>query len=372
VNKSNNKKIRFGIYGCGIYVVNVRVIINLKLTTRKAIFRRRYHLKERIRWGVLGTARIAHDYTVPAINQSRNGKVVAIAGRSETKVAQFAKDLGIPKTYLGYEKLLDSPDIDAVYIPLTNDLHARWTIESARTKKHVLCEKPAALTSRSCIEMISECKANRVNFMEAFMYRFHPQYEILRKEIDSGNIGKVCQIRTGFWFKFSDLSDIRYQKETGGGALWDLGCYCVNGIRLIMQSEPVFVSATSKFHGTEDVDEITIGIMRFEDSRFASFDCGFLGPLNNSLHIVGSEGVIEMPEAFEYPQNPKLIVYKGNSVIPSKVINVEKANPYKIMAEHFADCILRNKTPIYEPYDAVNNTKVLESILQSSRSRINS
>src|SRR5713226_688373 len=125
--------------------------------------------KNGVRWGVIGTARIAHDYTIPAINQSSNGRVTGIAGRNESKVAQFAKEFGIPEIYLSYEDLLDSQDIDAVYIPLPNNLHHLWTIKAAQKKKHVLCEKPAAIKSTQCMQMISACKSNGVWFLEGYM-----------------------------------------------------------------------------------------------------------------------------------------------------------------------------------------------------------
>jgi predicted dehydrogenase len=324
---------------------------------------------EKIRWGVLGAARIAHDYVIPAINLSANGRVTAIASRSESKLSQFSKEFGIEDTFLTYEDMLDSADIDAVYIPLPNNLHHRWTIEAARRKKHILCEKPAALNVAQCKEMISTCESNGVLFMEGYMYRFHPQFDVLKDEMESGIIGKILHVRSAFWFKLEDLSDIRYQKETGGGALFDLGCYCVSASRLILGSEPSFIEATSKFNEMKDVDEITIGMMKFPGSKFASFDCGFLAPLHSRLYVIGGEGLIEMPEAFEFPQQPRLVVFKNGSVTPTKIIKIEQANAYKLMVEHFADCILHNKSPLYDASDALRNMMTLENILASSRSK---
>lgn len=320
----------------------------------------------RVNWGILGTARIAHDYVIPSILESRNAKVVAIAGRSEEKVATFSDKFAIPKRYKSYDELLRSPDVDAVYIPLTNNLHHNWTIKAAESQKHVLCEKPLAMSSVECREMIAACKSNGVFLMEGFMYRFHPQIDLLFNKIESGSVGKVNEVRSSFWFRLDDFQDFRYQKELGGGALMDLGCYCIDLSRILLRSEPSSVASFSKMNERkEGLDEITLGLMHFPNSRFAYFDCGFLAPLYNPLQIIGSEGILELTEAFEFPRHPRLLIFQHNSPTPTQTIDLEKANPYKLMVEHFADCILNDRSPKFSAEEGMNNLRVIEKLRES-------
>jgi xylose dehydrogenase (NAD/NADP) len=314
----------------------------------------------KIKWGILGTARIAHDYVIPAIQASRNGVVAAVAGRREARVNSFAEEFSINLQFNNLGDLLDS-DIDAVYIPLTNELHRDWTINAAEKGKHILCEKPLALNSKQCREMIAASRSGGVLLMEGFMYRFHPQIDALLAEISSGAIGDVKLVRSSFWFKLNDLNDFRYKKEQGGGALMDIGCYCVNVARMILHAEPSSCVAVSKMNETRDVDELTLGAMSF-GTKYAYFDCGFTGPLYNSLQVIGSEGILELPEAFEFPQRPRMLCFANNSSVPQKTLEFPKANPYTLMVEHFSDCILDGRPPKYSPEDSLNNMKAIEKL----------
>jgi xylose dehydrogenase (NAD/NADP) len=318
--------------------------------------------EKKLCWGILGTARIAHDYVIPAILQSGNGRVEAIAGRSRAKVDSFAAKFGARARYASYDELLASPDVDAVYVPVTNELHCEWTVKAAEKKKHVLCEKPLARSSAECREMVSACAANDVLLMEGFMYRFHPQLDALLREVDSGAIGKVRLVRSSYWFKLDDPGDFRYRREKGGGALMDLGCYCVNVSRALLRSEPSSCLSRSKLRDDgAGVDEVTLAVMDFPGSRGAAFDCGFAAPLYNSLQVVGSEGVLELPEAFEFPQRPRMLFYANNSPLPAREVEFPKVNPYALMVEHFADCVIEGRAPrLSAAEDAINNVRALE------------
>ena len=247
-----------------------------------------------VRWGVLGTANIAR-LVIPAIQQSHNGRVVATASRDLARAKTFAAELSVPRAVASYDELLNDPEIDAVYIPLPNSLHKPWTIRAAQQGKHVLCEKPLALTASECDEMIEACDAARIILMEAFMYRFHPQIHKVRGLIAQGSIGKVRLIRAAFSYILADPGDIRRVKELGGGALMDVGCYCVNMARLMIGTEPAEVQAMADFGTGSAVDETFVGLMRFPGGELALFDCSFGYPFRQFVEIVGTEGVIEMP-----------------------------------------------------------------------------
>ncbi|MCS0542599.1 Gfo/Idh/MocA family oxidoreductase, partial [Aeromonas veronii] len=186
----------------------------------------------KVRFGVLSTAKIARNTLIPAMERAHYAEVVAVASESG-KAKDFAAELGIPKHYESYTDLLNDPEIDAVYIPLPNQLHKQWAIEAAKHGKHVLCEKPAALTSQDVEEMAAAFKENNVIFMEAFMYQFHPQHNRVKEIIAAGEIGDVKLIRSTFSF-LHDLNSgsIKMQKDLGGGVLYDVGCYCIHASRL--------------------------------------------------------------------------------------------------------------------------------------------
>ncbi|BDG36090.1 hypothetical protein PcaKH15_19960 [Parageobacillus caldoxylosilyticus] len=176
-------------------------------------------MERKVRWGIVSTVAIAKDVMIPAIHRADYAEVVAIASESG-RADQVAQELGIPKAYDSYEKLLDDRDVDAVYIPLPNSMHAEWTIKAAKKKKHVLCEKPAALCEEDVRRMIEACEENGVLFMEAFMYQFHPQHERVKQRLASGEIGEVKYMRSHFSFYLQDReTNIRMNVELGGGEL---------------------------------------------------------------------------------------------------------------------------------------------------------
>lgn len=307
---------------------------------------------------------------IPAINQSANGRVVALASRSEEKAAAVAKTLGIGETYGSYEQLLASPNVDAVYVPLPNSMHLEWTLRAAEEGKHVLCEKPMALNARQCEDMISACARHHVWLMEAFMYRFHPGIVRLKQMTDASRVGRIVVIRSALSFAVENLNDIRYQKELGGGALMDAGCYCVNIARLLTGAEPTSVQAEANFNEQKRVDETFTGTMRFPDGTISVFDTGFKTKLwRQSVEVAGENGSLEVPE-FILPRDDGSIIWKqvtaeSGDYGQAKVINTGKANPYQVQAEHFADCIINDHESLYPPKDAANNMKVIERLYES-------
>jgi xylose dehydrogenase (NAD/NADP) len=188
----------------------------------------------KIRWGILGYARIARLELIPAIQRAGNSELYALASRDEAKLAEARAQVPtLAKTYRGYEELLRDPEVDAVYIPLPNALHREWTIRAAEHGKHVLCEKPIALNAAECREMIAAAQANGVTLMEAFMYRYTARTRAILEVVRTGTLGEIKQINATFRFLLANPASIKLKPELGGGALYDVGCYPVNLIGLI-------------------------------------------------------------------------------------------------------------------------------------------
>jgi D-xylose 1-dehydrogenase (NADP+, D-xylono-1,5-lactone-forming) len=252
----------------------------------------------KVRWGILSTANIALTQVIPAIQRYEDSEVVAIASNSG-KAQQAAEKLNISKFYDSYEALLGDSSIDAVYIPLPNHLHKHWVMEAAKHGKHILCEKPASLTAEETAEMIQYCRSHNVKFMEAFMYQFHPQHNRVKEILASGAIGEVKQMRASFSFYLDDRdTNIRMNKEMGGGSIYDVGCYCIHAIRNILESEPLSVQANALVDSQTGIDLTSAGSMIMENGTVASFDCSFDSTFRNEYEIIGTKGQIHVPRAF--------------------------------------------------------------------------
>ncbi|MDR3644482.1 MAG: Gfo/Idh/MocA family oxidoreductase, partial [Clostridia bacterium] len=197
----------------------------------------------KIKWGILGYANIARDELIPAILQSKNSEFYALASRAPGKLESCRKSFNFEKGYVGYDALLNDPEVQAVYIPLPNSLHREWTIKAARCGKHVLCEKPVALNAAECMEMTEACESNHVLLMEAFMYRYSDRVRQLKKLLDSGMIGEIRHISASYRFLLDWGNDVRMVPELGGGSLYDVGCYPVNFIGMITGRVPSAVQA---------------------------------------------------------------------------------------------------------------------------------
>ena len=325
---------------------------------------------QKLRWGILSTAKIARRAVIPAIQQSNNGIVAAIASRDANTAQEAAHALNIPRAFASYEAMLESPDIDAVYIPLPNHLHKEWTIRAAQHGKHILCEKPFALNVSEVDEMIAAAKQHRVLLMEAFMYRFHPQFARARELIAAGAIGKVQVIRSAFCYTMNRPNDIRAKKEMGGGALMDVGCYCVNMARLIAGTEPQRVQATMIQRPSDDVDDAFAGILYFPNDVLGIFDCSFRTDYTEWLQIQGTAGRLDIPRPIK-PVAPTEIILrtgeKSDAFATSTIISVPAANHYQLMVEHFADAVL-NGTPLqYPPELDRNNMVVMDALFQAAK-----
>ncbi len=326
---------------------------------------------QKLRWGILSTAKIGIKAVIPAIQQSSNGMVAAIASRDMTRAQETAKALGIARAFGSYDALLGSSDIDAVYIPLPNHMHKEWTIRAAERGKHILCEKPFALNTAEVDEMVAAAKQQRVWLMEAFMYRFHPQFAKLKELIDGGAIGKVQTIRSAFSFFLNRPNDIRIKKETGGGALMDVGCYCVNMARLIAGAEPTQVQATLVMHENKQVDDTLAAILQFPGDVVAVFDCSFRTDYREWLQVQGTEGRLDVPRPVKPMNHPAEIILsrgeKPDATFEPTTYTAPAANHYQLMVEHFADAVLTGTPLRYPPELDRGNMRVIDALYESAR-----
>lgn len=322
----------------------------------------------KIKWGILSTANIAQTQVIPAIQRSAIAEVEAIAS-SNGKAQGAAAELNIPRAYETYEELLQDPNIEAVYIPLPNNLHRKWVLEAARHGKHVLCEKPAALTAEEMIEMDRYCKEQNVLFMEAFMYQFHPQHSRVKEIISSGEIGEVKLIRSSFSFYLSDRdTDIRMDKNLGGGSIFDIGCYCIHAIRNIAESEPVRLNVQGKLDQESGVDLSAAAYLEFENGIQGLFDCSFESAFRQEYEVVGTKGRIVVPRAFRPDVND------GAGIIAVESDGQERMEQvfgdiYLLEVEHFSRAILDNRAPIYTAEETIANMRLIDACYTSLRNK---
>ena len=321
-----------------------------------------------IRWGVLGAARIARRRVIPAIQTSSNGRAVAIASRDPASAQELASELEIPAVHPGYTSLLADPQIDAVYIPLPNSEHRQWTLAAAAAGKHILCEKPLALTAAEAEEMVAAARQAGVVFAEAFMYRFHPRVTRLLSLIGEGAIGEVHLIRSTFTFGPLAPDNIRLNAALGGGALMDVGCYGVNFARLVSGREPRTVAALAVYGQESGVDETFAGILKFGAGTIGVFDTSFLVKGGPAFEVLGTAGKIVAPQGFlPEPDHPtELHLFRGSEV---EVLAIEPADHYRLMVEDFAAAIETRRPVRFGPEDAVANMRVLDALRADAEAR---
>ncbi|GIP34795.1 Gfo/Idh/MocA family protein [Paenibacillus sp. J2TS4] len=324
----------------------------------------------KLQWGIMGCAGIAIRSVIPGIQTSARGEVAAIASRDEAKARETADKLGIAKAYGSYEALLADDSIDAVYIPLPNNMHKEWTIRAAEAGKHVLCEKPFALDARESEEMTEACAKAGVHLAEAFMYRHHPRYEHLREIIAAGEIGELRGVHGTFTFNSSaNTTNFRNNPAMGGGALYDIGVYPISAARLVTGLEPEAATVHAFFserHG--GVDMMASGLLEFPGGIGLTFDCAMWAAGRNTLEILGTDGRIEVPSAFVCdPGTPSVfyVIAKGER----KEVEFPPVNQYSLQADDFAATVLDGAASVFDPQDAVLNMRVVDACLESARTR---
>jgi predicted dehydrogenase len=245
-----------------------------------------------VRWGLLGTARI-NERLIPAIAEHSRSELVAVASRTESKAEAYANQRGIRRSYGSYEALLQDSEIDAIYLSLPNGFHEEWSIKCAEAGKHVLCEKPLALTVEEVDRIIAAAKQYNVIVQEASMYRFHPQTHKVQALVADGVIGEVRLLRAVFSFTLVNPGDVRLDPAIGGGSLWDIGVYPVSFFRTIMRANPVEVFGW-QVTGEQEVDMTFMGQLRFASGALAQFGCSFQASPHTEVEIVGTDGRLKL------------------------------------------------------------------------------
>ena len=298
-----------------------------------------------INWGVLGTAGIAKGQTIPGMLLAENCTLYAIAGRSMEKAEQFKAQFGFEKAYDSYEALLADPAVEAVYIPLPNHLHYEWVIKAAKAGKHILCEKPLAPTAAQAAEMQAAAKENGVLLMEAFAFLHSPLIAALKKELDSGVIGEVRYLENAFVTSDYDISNIRMRRETLGGSLYDLGCYCISQ-SIWLLGEPERVSAAADFSG-EGVDRLTTGFLTYPDGVRAAFTCSMLLATEQDrridrLQIHGTKGVLRTDAEFNQTGRLSYQIVTDDQVITRYV---DTPQNYSLEVAQLGRCIASGEQP---------------------------
>ena len=322
-----------------------------------------------LRWGVLSTASIAREKVIPGIQGADRCRVVAIASRDASRASAVARELEIPTAYGSYESLLADANVDAVYIPLPNHLHAEWAIAAARAGKHVLCEKPLALTSDDAERMVEVAEAEGVRLMEAFMYRLHPSWVAVRELVASGRIGSLVAVQSWFSYFNDDPANIRNIRAAGGGALYDIGCYNVNLSRMLFGSEPIRVEASLIRDPTSGVDILASGLLEFEGG-VATFTCSTRAEDDQQVHVYGTDGRISIGIPFNVPPDRPTHIYLTHGGDPpvapaTQTITFETADPYSVEAASFAGAILDGGPTPVPPQDAIANLRVIEQLLRA-------
>jgi predicted dehydrogenase len=320
----------------------------------------------KVRWGILSTARIAREKVIPGMQAGNYCDIAAIASRNMAQAQQVANQLKIPVVYGSYEELLNDPAIDAVYIPLPNHMHVEWAIRSLQAGKHVLCEKPIGLSSTEAAQLLQAAqKYPRLKVMEAFMYRFHPQWIHAKKLVNEGKIGQLKIIQSFFSYYNADPNNIRNIKEMGGGGMMDIGCYCVSLARFIFNREPVRVLANVQFDPVLRTDTLASGLLEFPTGT-STFTCSTQLMPYQRVNILGTEGRIEIEIPFNAPplSTTRLWLHTKTG---SEEILFEPVNQYTLQGDLFSTAILNN-APVPTPLeDAVNNMKVIEAVFESAK-----
>lgn len=324
---------------------------------------------QKLRWGVLSTAKIGREKVIPALQKSVHNQVLAICSRTEQSARDTADNLGIERAYGSYEALLADPDIDAIYNPLPNHLHVEWSIKALQAGKHVLCEKPLGLNTADAQRLVDAARAfPQLKVMEAFMYRFHPQWQLTKQLIDEGRIGKLHAVHSHFSYNNREANNIRNKVDMGGGALLDIGCYSISLSRWLFNEEPAQVLGQITPMPGEEVDCLTSAIMEFSAGS-ASFTAATKIEPVQYVEAIGDEGSLYLERPFynDSEEPVQRIRITRNRV--QEIIEVPDHNHYGAMGDAFALSIFNDTATPTPLADAIANMQVIDGIFTSAAQR---
>ena len=316
-----------------------------------------------LNWGLLSTARI-NRALIPPLQVSKRNHLLAVGSRSQASADAYAKEKKIERAYGSYESLLADPDIDVLYNSLPNHLHAEWTIKAVEAGKHVLCEKPIALSVDEVDAIKSAAHKHGRIVAEAFMYRHHPQTLKVQEIVRSGSLGTLKLIRGSYSYVNSREDDVRFNLEMGGGSIWDVGCYPISYARTVVGEAPLEVFGW-QVTGQTGIDDTFVGQMRFRDDVIAQFDSSFVIPYHVFMEIIGSEGTLNIPHPFKPGVNEKIYITREEK---TETITVKGQELYLGEVEDMADAILLGKDSLVSLDDSRMNVAVIKALLESARS----
>ena len=315
-----------------------------------------------LHWGLLSTARINRSL-IPPLRASKRNQLVAVGSRAQDSADKYAQEWKIPRAHGSYEALLANPEIDVIYNPLPNHLHAEWTIKAVEAGKHVLCEKPLALNVEEVDAIQSAVRKHGRIVMEAFMYRHHPQTLKVQDLVKNGSLGTLKLIRGSFSYILSREDDVRLKPEMGGGSIWDVGCYPISYARMIVGENPLEVFGW-QVTGPTGIDETFAGQMRFANDVLAQFDSSFVIPFHTFMEIVGSDGTLNIPRPFRPGTDEKIYLTQGEE---TETIKIPGQELYVGEVENMTDAILLGHEPRVSLDDSRANVAVIYSLLESAR-----
>ncbi|OQY31013.1 MAG: hypothetical protein B6243_09225 [Anaerolineaceae bacterium 4572_5.2] len=318
-----------------------------------------------LNWGILSSARI-NRRLIPAVKAATRSTMLAVASRNQDKAQEYAAQWDIPRAYGSYEALLAAPDINAVYIPLPNTLHKEWVIKAAQAGKHILCEKPLAMTVAEVDEMAAAAQENGVTLLEAFMYRMHPQLANLKALIAEGLIGRVKLVSAKFSFTLRDENNIRLQKEMGGGALWDVGCYPVSFAQAIAEEDPQSVFGWQRVNAS-GADTLFAGQMQYRNGITAQIDAGFEIPFRAGAEVVGDKGVLSVPVPWipDTEGNKSGLIHIAPDDTETR-IPTEIKDPYLCEVEALENAVLDGAPLLYTLAHSRGNVATINALYRSA------
>lgn len=315
-----------------------------------------------LRWGLLSTARI-NRAVIPPIRNSKRSQLLAVASRDQKSAVEFAQTWQIPRMHSSYEDILADPEIDVIYNPLPNSMHAEWSIKAVHAGKHVLCEKPLANSLAEVDAMRVAAEQTGKIITEAFMYRHHPQTLQVKELINSGVIGKIQLIRGSFTYVAARPNDVRLDPRLGGGCLWDVGCYPISYARMLVGSELEEVFGW-QILSPQGVDIHFVGQLRFPGEIYTQIQSSFITPHAPFMEIIGSQGTLLIPKPFVPGKHEKVILRKGDQ---DQVIRSRGADLYQGEITDIENSILQGTSPRVSLIDSRNNTAAILALLESAR-----
>lgn len=312
-----------------------------------------------VNWGILGYARIAQDYLIPAILKSKNATLFAIASRSREKLESAKERFNSKKVFDSYEEMLNDNGIQAVYIPLPNSMHLEWVIKAAEKKKHILCEKPLACTAEEILKMKKIVEKNGVCLMEAFAYRHSPIIKKVKSLLKNNEIGSIKTIEMHYAFMLKG-DDFRLEKSMGGGAVYDVGCYNFNFMSYLLEQEPQRIFTSAEINLKTKVDMSCVNILEFSDGIRGISVCAMNHALCEGYRITGNKGVLEVRHDYNSEGSLKVIVTKGQV---ENEITVDCPDNYMLEVEYFSEKILNNELGFFNFEDSYRTARITDQVL---------